>query len=298
MTGSSSKTQPTANAGPNLTAAPGEEVTLQGRGSHNPYGKWYHMAHRWTQLSGPEVQLRDATRGDPSSTVPSGNAHGTKLTFRLTVTDQQGVSASDETTVTVSPPAPTPPTACAGDDLEAQPGDTVTLQGSCSTNPHGAWWRLAHMWTQPEAQNIVLSDATKDRPTFTMAADAAPGAVYTFRLTVTDKDGESDSDDMTVTVPGGATGDSQTVDPPPAPNGARVFDDGIALTRSIPENSPAGTNVGAAITATDPEWDTLTYTLSGDDSAAFAINDETGQLATKEGVTYDFDRKETNTRSA
>ncbi len=37
---------PTANAGPDLTGAPGESVTLQGKGSTNPYGRWHQMAHQ------------------------------------------------------------------------------------------------------------------------------------------------------------------------------------------------------------------------------------------------------------
>ena len=278
-----------ACAGPDLMGAPGETVTLQGRCSTNPSGPWHHLTHAWTQLNGPEVQLSDPTRGDPSFTIPANAADGTLLEFQLTVTDQEGQSDSDAVVVTVdSTPPPTPPTACAGDDLEAQPGDTVTLEGTCSTNPHGVWWRMAHLWTQPEGQNIALSDPTKGRPTFTVPADAAPGTVYTFTLTVTDKDGESDSDSMTVTVPGGATGDSQAVDPPP--NQAPSFGSGVVTTLSVDENSSAGTNVGAAITATDPDGDTLTYTLSGADAASFSI-DNTGQIATKSGVVYDYETK-------
>ncbi len=235
------------------------------------------MAHQWTQLSGPPVTLDDTTRGDPSFTLPADAADGTTLEFQLEVTDQEGQTDTDSVVVTVdSTPEATPPTACAGPDMEAQPGDAVTLEGTCSTNPHGEWWRMAHLWTQPEGQNIVLSDATKGRPTFTVPSDAAPGTVYTFTLTVTDKDDESDSDDMTVTVPG--------------ENRAPAFTEGSSATREVAENSPAGTNVGAAITATDPDaGDTLTYSLSGTDAASFGINTETGQLLTIEGVTYDYE---------
>ena len=273
---------PTACAGPDVTGAPGEEVTLQGRCSANPHGKWYEMAHAWTQLSGPTVTLDDTTRGDPSFTLPADAADGTTLEFQLEVTDQEEQTDTDTVLVTVdSTPEATPPTACAGPDLEAQPGDIVTLEGTCSTNPHGEWWRMAHLWTQPEGQNIALSDATKGRPTFTVPSDAAPGTVYTFTLTVTDKDEESDSDDMTVTVPGAVV-----------ENQAPTFDEAGPATRSILENSAAGTNVGAAITATDPDaGDTLTYSLSGTDAASFGIDAETGQLTTIDGVTYDYETK-------
>ena len=49
--------------------------------------------------------------------------------------------------------------------------------------------------------------------------------------------------------------------------------------RTIPENMPAGHNVGAPVTATDANNDRLTYTMTGID--AFEIIDSTGQLRTK-----------------
>ena len=270
--------QPTACAGPDLTGAPGGEVTLQGRCSTNPDGPWHGLAHTWTQLSGPTITLNDVNRGDPSFTIPGEAADGTNLEFQLTVTDDQGQSDADTVLVTVdSTPDPTPPTACAGDDLEAQSGDTVTLQGTCSVNPHGQWWLMVHLWSQPEGQDIALSDATRGDPSFTVPSDAAPGTAYTFMLTVTDKDGESDSDDVTVTVR------------PAVENRAPVFSDGGSAARSIAENTAAGVNVGDSIAASDPDGDTLTYALSGNDAASFGINTETGQLLTIEGVIYDYE---------
>ena len=197
-------TPPTASAGPDLEALPGTTVTLQGRSSTNPHGRWYDMAHRWVQHEGPVVQLSDPTKGDPSFAVPAGAAVGTAYRFVLTVTDAEGETDADSVTVTVvAALSATPPTANAGPDLEAAPGETVTLQGNGSTNPHGKWWRMAHLWTQTKGPDVTLSDPTKGLPSFTVPADAAPGTVFGFELKVTDKDGETDTDAMTVTVPGG-----------------------------------------------------------------------------------------------
>ena len=70
-------------------------------------------------------------------------------------------------------------------------------------------------------------------------------------------------------------------------NSAPVFaDDLVALT--LPENSAVGTSVGAAVTATDADSDTLTYSLEGTDAASFDIESGTGQIKTKSGVTYDL----------
>ena len=71
-------------------------------------------------------------------------------------------------------------------------------------------------------------------------------------------------------------------------NTAPVFaDDLVAIT--LPENSAVGTSVGAAVTATDADDDTLTYSLEGTDAASFDIDSGTGQIETKSGVTYDFE---------
>ena len=71
-------------------------------------------------------------------------------------------------------------------------------------------------------------------------------------------------------------------------NVAPVFSDGASATRSVAENTAAGENVGAALTATDTDaGDTLTYTLEGADAASFDIVSTSGQIRTRPGVTYD-----------
>ncbi len=67
------------------------------------------------------------------------------------------------------------------------------------------------------------------------------------------------------------------------------FTEGESATRSIPENTPAGINVGAPVSA---EGDgTLTYTLSGPDAASFTIVPTTGQVRTRDGVVYDYETR-------
>ena len=64
---------------------------------------------------------------------------------------------------------------------------------------------------------------------------------------------------------------------------------GSRTTRFVKENTPAGQNVGSPVSATDEDDDTLTYTLSGTDAAAFSIVRTTGQLKTK--APLDFETK-------
>ncbi|MDE0638630.1 MAG: cadherin domain-containing protein [Candidatus Poribacteria bacterium] len=67
-----------------------------------------------------------------------------------------------------------------------------------------------------------------------------------------------------------------------------VFSDGASTTRSIAENTASGTGIGSPISATDADiGDTLTYSLSGTDAAAFSIDSSTGQLRTAAALDYE-----------
>ena len=66
---------------------------------------------------------------------------------------------------------------------------------------------------------------------------------------------------------------------------------GTTTERSIREDTPAGRNVGAPVTATDANKDRLTYTISASD--AFEIVDSTGQIRTK--VELDHEEQDTHT---
>ena len=78
------------------------------------------------------------------------------------------------------------------------------------------------------------------------------------------------------------------------PNNPPAFSADTAA-RSVAENTAAGQNVGAALTATDADSDTLTYTLEGADAASFDIVSGSGQIRTRTGVTYNHEAKSTHT---
>ena len=72
-------------------------------------------------------------------------------------------------------------------------------------------------------------------------------------------------------------------------NNAPLFAETMA-TRTVPENSAAGTDVGVAVTATDADsGDTLTYSLEGTDAGSFTIDETSGQIRTETGVTYNYE---------
>ena len=64
---------------------------------------------------------------------------------------------------------------------------------------------------------------------------------------------------------------------------------GTDQTREIAENTPAGTNIGAPVAASDT--DVLTYSLDGTDAASFDINRATGHLITKGALDHENDEE-------
>ena len=59
------------------------------------------------------------------------------------------------------------------------------------------------------------------------------------------------------------------------------------MTRSVAENTAAGTAIGDPVAATDEDGDTLTYSLWGEDAGSFDIDSATGQLMTKAALDYE-----------
>ena len=73
-------------------------------------------------------------------------------------------------------------------------------------------------------------------------------------------------------------------------NRSPEFKEGATATRTVSEDASAGTRLGAAISALDPENDTLTYSLAtGSDSDKFAVDTGTGQLEVAAGAALDYE---------
>ena len=70
-------------------------------------------------------------------------------------------------------------------------------------------------------------------------------------------------------------------------NRAPTFTEDETASREIPENTASGINIGVAVSATDADNDTLTYTLRGTDAASFRIMRSSGQLQTDAALDYE-----------
>ncbi len=206
---------PTANAGSNKTVEAGTTVVVEGAGS-DPDGHVSHVA--WSQVSGPEVSLIDSDKWAVQFTAPD---QASDIRLRLTVTDDGGMSDSDDVIIQVAVPTPEPdpdpdpnpepdpdpnpepdpdpepnqsPVANAGSDRTVQEGNNVVITGSGS-DPDGSveGWS----WAQISGTNVNLTGANSQQVQFTAPNSAGD---IRLRLTVTDNEGATDTDDVVITV--------------------------------------------------------------------------------------------------
>lgn len=181
---------PVANAGNNITITlPVNSTTLTGSGTD---ADGTITSYAWTKVSGP-----------PGGTLGSSNTATTSVTtltagiyvYRLTLTDNNGATAYDDVTITVNAAPNQPPSANAGNNITITlPVNSSALNGSGS-DPDGTI--TAYAWTWISGPN---NPAIGSANTATATLTGLIQGVYVFRLTVTDNNGATATDDVTVTV--------------------------------------------------------------------------------------------------
>jgi len=97
---SDSNLMPIANAGNNQNIMAGSEVILDGSSSSGGDGS--QLTYSWSQLSGTQVDLNNASSSSPQFTAPS-TASSTNLVFMLLVSDGTNTSEIAEVAITVLP---------------------------------------------------------------------------------------------------------------------------------------------------------------------------------------------------
>ncbi len=190
---------PVAHAGNDLTITiPLNTVTLNGTGTD---ADGTITGYRWNKISGPAsgVIVSPSAAQTVAHTLSAG-----LYQFELTVTDNRGATGRDTINVRVLSPVPNqPPVAHAGNDITiGLPVNTATLSGT-ATDADGII--VSYQWSRIEgpAQGSITSASS--------AATQLTGLVagtYVYELLVTDDDGATARDTVTVTV----------VELPPAPN--------------------------------------------------------------------------------
>ena len=215
---------PVANAGFNISITlPSNIVSLSGSGTD---ADGIIVSYDWTKISGPA----QFTIVNPAGAVTNVNnlVEGVYL-FQLQVTDNGSATDVDTIMVTVyaapppppPPPVNQPPVANAGISISITlPTNLVTLTGS-GTDADGTI--VSYNWTKilgPAQFNIINQSSAQTN------VDNLVEGVYQFQLRVTDNDGATDVDTITVTVL-----------PASAPNQPPIADAGNDISINLPINS-------------------------------------------------------------
>ena len=181
-------------------------------------------------------------------------------------------------------------------DHEARASYAATVT---ATDAHGA----------AAQAEVVIAVNNLDEPGTLSLSNTTPGAGDAITASLTDPDGAASNETWQWRRDGsdipGATSDSYTAgsedlghtlsvsvsyeDPQgpgksaeasaglPVSNDPPVFDTDGPLSMSVAEDAATGTNVGEPLAATDPNSDTLAFTLTGDGASDFTV-DEGGQI--------------------
>jgi hypothetical protein len=189
---------PTADAGADRAVDEGATVRLTGTGADID---GTIEAYSWQQISGWAVVITNADRAIASFTAPVVEATQ-ELTFRLTVTDDDGATGSDTATITVNdtPPANTAPSVTIdqpADDAAFVSSDTIVLAAT-ATDPEDGIISNDIAWTSDLDGNLGTGA--------TLSTTLLIG-VHSLTASITDSGGGEASDSVTITV-GPAPADS------------------------------------------------------------------------------------------
>ena len=201
--------------------------------------------------------------------------HESKSSYTVTVTASDGaLTATVDVTVTVTNIDEAGTVTLSTDQPTARAEITAAL-----TDPDEGVTGAAWQWERSSDGNTDWAGIGTSSPSYT-PVDGDVG--YHLRATASYTDGHG---------PGKTAQAASTQAVQAGANRPPEFDSATA-TREVPENTEAGENIGAPVTATDPDTgNTLTYTLEGADLDSFDIDSASGQIQTKPGVTYDHESK-------
>jgi hypothetical protein len=136
-----------------------------------------------------------------SLTINTNDLSIQEYTFTVKGTKSNAASdsaTSSSTTLTVIEPPNQEPTANAGSDQTVNEGDTVSLDGSGSSDPDGD--TLTYAWTQTAGTQVTLDDASSATPSFTAPDVGADGETLTLELTVDDGNGHTATDAVAINI--------------------------------------------------------------------------------------------------
>ena len=229
ITVQSGNQKPISIAGQDRHVRYGTQVQLDGSRSYDPDGDNNNLTYNWERTGGTgdanAIDLVDEDTPNPSFSVDNIIQPGSILThiFTLTVTDEDDEENenTDTNTVTVFVNGPNQkPIANAGIDKIVTTGNTVTLDGSNSSDPDPNDSIVTYEWTRiagSKALIPIFDLSTPSQPSFTAnrIEKGDEEIVHVFQLIVSDREGlKSDPDTVRVTINPPSSKPNVTIDPP------------------------------------------------------------------------------------
>ena len=200
--------------------------------------------------------------------------------YALTVTADDGFGGTDSVTLTVNIEDVNEAPLAAGDAPSVAEDGSIEIDVLANdSDPEDGTLSLASTLPRSPRWGTAIVDTSTNRISYTPRANYHGSDSFSYRV----QDDGSPRLSSTATV-------SITVDPV---NDAPEFPAVVATAeRSVAETAEEGDAVGAPLRATDIDGDTLSYSLSGADAFAFAI-DASGQITVGVGVTFEITTKDT-----
>jgi hypothetical protein len=185
-----------ARAGSDLSVEELQMVYLDGSASTGRPGG---LSFAWSQVGGPDVDLRGVSTESASFAAPRVDESGARLVFKLVVRDLKGHESSDLVTVRVKDDTESPnepPIVREIAVTTANEGDKVVITAS-AFDPEGG--QVSYLWTQ--LLGVEVSVTGMNTPTLSFDAPAVSEDVtLSFRVEAIDEEGNGSSETADVLV--------------------------------------------------------------------------------------------------
>ena len=264
----------------NSVALDGQRIVVGAPESNDGFGSVYVSdIPQWDFL---------ASGAETTSTTVEGLTNGVEYTFQVRAVDDFGMGPGSDSVRAMPMPVPAAPTNFTATAYDAM----VRLTWDNPVDSSSDWYQYRQAVGDRGFGSANRIPKNEKATTEHTVIGLSNGVTYTFQVRAVNKFGAGDwsaSSSARLERPIDPSGDDNGVSLPPVVNSPPSFgsDDHVAII--VEENTLGGAPVGTPLTATDPDGDTLSYSLSGTGASYFVIDGSTGQITVASGATLDYE---------